>query len=141
MEARNTAGTTGCQCSMTVTVTQQFIYYTTIRVEKYFDANKLLEKVCTTVLLHNSRWEEQHDNKLIPPQEVKLCCGIRDVNTLWGPESKSYNLLWQAIFIQINPRLWLMNFVQIFRKVPEEVQRLTLAVWNFDFKRKQYENP
>ena len=55
MGARNTAGTTGCQCSMTVTVTQQFIYYTTIRVEQYFDANKLLEKVCTTVLLHNSR--------------------------------------------------------------------------------------
>ena len=40
----------------------------------------------------NGKWEEQQDNKLISPQEVKLRCGIRDVNTLWGPESKSYKL-------------------------------------------------
>ena len=33
-----------------------------------------------------------------------------------------------------------MNFVQIFRKVPEDVQWLTLAVSNFYFKRKQYQN-
>ena len=61
-------------------------------LKQYFDASKLLEKVCTTVLLNHSRWEEQHDNKLISQQEVKLRCGIRDVNIMWGPDSKSYNL-------------------------------------------------
>ena len=57
-----------------------------------FDDSKLLEKVRTTVLLNNSRWKEQRDNKLTSPQEVKLRCGIRDVNIMWGPDSKSYNL-------------------------------------------------
>ena len=84
-------------------------------LKQYFDASKLLKKGCTTVLLNHSRWEEQHDNKLISPQEVKLRCGIRDVNIMWGPDSKSYNLFdKQAIFIPMPPRLRLMDFVQIF---------------------------
>ena len=48
--------------------------------------------MCVAVLFSNSKWKEQQDNKLKSPQEVKLCCGIRDVNTLWAPESKSYKL-------------------------------------------------
>ena len=54
--------------------------------------------MCTTVLFYNSKWEKQHDNKLKAPQEVKSCCGIRDVNTLWGPESKSWNYLTQISY-------------------------------------------
>ena len=45
--------------------------------------------MCVAVLFSNSKWE---DNKLVSPQEMKLRCRICDVNTLWGPESKSYKL-------------------------------------------------
>ena len=61
-------------------------------LKQYFDENKQLKKKCTAVIFNDSKWEEQQDNKLILTQEVKLRCGIRDVNTLWGPESKSYKL-------------------------------------------------
>ena len=60
-------------------------------LKQYFDENKQLKKVCTAVIFNDSKWEEQQDNKLILTQEVKLRCGTRHVNTLWGPESKIYN--------------------------------------------------
>ena len=70
------------------------------RLNQHFDNKKKFWKVSVAVLFSNSKWEERQDNKLIlrqdnkliSPQEVKLRCGIRDVNTLWGPESKSYKL-------------------------------------------------
>ena len=62
------------------------------RLNQHFDKKKQLKKVCVAVLFSNSKWEEQLDNKLISPKEVKLWCEVRDVNTLWGPESKSYKL-------------------------------------------------
>ena len=72
-------------------------HYTTIHVgtaqaEAAFWWQQTVKKVCTAVLFNNSKWEEQHANKLISPQEVKLRCGIHYVNSLRGPESKSYKL-------------------------------------------------
>ena len=95
--------------------------------------------MCTTVLFNNSKWEKQHDNKLIAPQEVKLCCGIRVVNTLWGPESKSWNYLTQISYPYAS-RAKVDNFVQNFWKVPYDVHWLILAVSNFYVKRIQYLN-
>ena len=40
----------------------------------------------------------------------------------------------------VHPSLWLMDFVQIFREVPEYVQWFTLGVSNFYVKRKQNKN-
>ena len=78
------------------------------------------------VLFSYSKRQEQQDNKLISPQEVKLCCGIRDYLT--------------SIFIRMHPSLWLMDFVQIFREVPGYVQWFTLGVSHFYVKRKQNKN-
>ena len=50
--------------------------------------------MCLAVLFSNSKFKEQQDNKFISPEEVKLRCGIRDVNALWGPESKGYKIIW-----------------------------------------------
>ena len=52
------------------------------RLNQHFDKKKQLKK-CVAVLFSNSKWEEQQD-KLVSPQEVKLRCGIRDVNSLYG---------------------------------------------------------
>ena len=51
------------------------------RLKQHFDENKQLKRVRTAVLTNNNKWEEQQDNKLISPQEVKLSCGIHDINT------------------------------------------------------------
>ena len=50
------------------------------RLDQHFDEKKQLKK-CVAVLFSNSKWEEQQD-KLVSPQEVKLRCGVRDVNSL-----------------------------------------------------------
>ena len=60
------------------------------RLNRHFDKKKQLKNLSVVVPFE---WEEQQDNKLISPQEVKLCCGICDANTLCGPESKSYKKL------------------------------------------------
>ena len=117
-------------------------HYTTIHVgtaQAAFWWQQTVKKVCTAVLFNNSKWEEQHANKLISPQEVKLRCGIRDVNTLRGSESKSYKLIdKQFLSGCMHSRIWCMDFVQIFRKVPECVQWFTLAVADYYVKRKRY---
>ena len=52
----------------------------------------MTQKVYVVVLANLSKYEEQLNNTLQSQQEVKLCCGIRNVITLRGPESLSYNL-------------------------------------------------
>ena len=54
------------------------------------------------------------------------------------PWQQKLQLIWQDIFIRMQPMPWWMGFVQIFRKVPEDVQWSTLAVSKFYVKKKQY---
>ena len=87
--------------------------------------------MCVAVLFSNSKWE---DNKLVSPQEMKLRCRICDVNSLWGPESKSYKLF------DIN---YLSGCIQAYGwwiPVPGYDKWFTLGVSNFYVKRKQNKN-
>ena len=64
----------------------------TAQAESTFWCEETVKKVCAAILFGNSKWEEQQDKNLISPQEVKLRWGICDVNTVWGPDSKSFKL-------------------------------------------------
>ena len=80
-------------------------------LKQYFKENIQLKKVWTTVLFNNSEWGKQQDNKFISLQEVKFRCGIREVNTLWGLESKSYKLFDKQFLSEcIQGYSWLILF-------------------------------
>ena len=62
------------------------------RLNQHFDNKQQFKNMYVAVLFSNIKWEEQQDNKLILLLHyVKLHCGIRDLNTLRGPEGKFYN--------------------------------------------------
>ena len=94
------------------------------RLIQHFDMNKRFKRVCAAVLFSNINWEEQKDNKWMSPQEVKLRCGILDVNNLWGHESSSYNLYDIIIHFDASKSL-AGGFCSNFREIPEYAQLIT----------------
>ena len=110
------------------------IYMLTVhRLEQSFDKNND-ENMCAAVLFKNNKGEEQQDNKLISLQEVKLRCGIHNVNTLWGPESKSYKLFY-INFLSGCIQAYGCLFCSKFQGSPGICLRDHPSSWNFTLKR------